>query len=153
MKFDLSVPCEFPRIKFQVVDTNLTSDEAIGETTLSLKSTIKKLRKEERISIPKSYLTIYDPSDPTEERGILMFSMDVIQKSEANSDPVGEAQDEPNKNPFLKKPTAGRGLGDALAAIGIEVPEVNWNPFGKFIYIIVFGMVMGTILTFAVLLK
>ena len=66
---------------------------------------------------------------------------------------MGEAQDEPNKNPWLKKPTAGRGLGDALAAIGVELPEISWNPFGKFIYIIIFGVVMGTILTFAVLLK
>ena len=73
-----------------MLDSNLTSDEAIGETTLSLKSTIKKLRKEESISIPKSYLTIYDPTNPGDEKGILMFSMDVIQKSDANQDPVGE---------------------------------------------------------------
>ena len=153
MKFDLAVPCEFPRLKFQVLDAGLASDEAIGETTLSLKSTIKKLRKEERISIPKSYLTIYDPTSPGDEKGILMFSMDVIQKADANQAPVGEAQEEPNKDPWLKKPTAGRGLGDALASVGVEMPEISWNPFGKFIYIIVFAAVMGTILTFAVLLK
>jgi len=53
----------------------------------------------------------------------------------------------------LKKPTAGRGLGDAFAAIGIEMPDIDFNPFGKFLYVIVFFGVMGTILTFAVLLK
>jgi hypothetical protein len=53
----------------------------------------------------------------------------------------------------LKKPTAGRGLGDALASIGVEMPDLSWNPFGKFIYLIAFAGVMGTILTFAVVLK
>jgi hypothetical protein len=53
----------------------------------------------------------------------------------------------------LKAPTAGRGLGDAMAAIGLSVPALNWNPFGNYIYVIAFFGVMGTVLTFAVLLK
>ena len=82
-----------------------------------------------------------------------MFSMDILLKADANQDPVGEAQDEPNKDPFLKRPTAGRGLGDALAALGIEMPDISFNPFGKFLPLIIFIAVMGTVLTFAVLLK
>lgn len=82
-----------------------------------------------------------------------MFSMDILLKEDANQDPVGEAQSEPNKNPKLKTPTAGRGLGDAMAAIGLTVPTFSWNPFGNYIYVIVFFAVMGTILTFTVLLK
>jgi len=66
---------------------------------------------------------------------------------------VGEAQEEPNKNPKLKAPVAGRGLGDAMAAIGITIPTLNWNPFGPYIYVIAFFGVMGTILTFTILLK
>ena len=66
---------------------------------------------------------------------------------------MGENQSAPNKDPFLKKPTVGRGLGSALASVGFSVPSVSWNPFGKFIYLIAFGAVMGTILTFAVVLK
>jgi predicted small metal-binding protein len=84
MKFDLTVPCEFPRLKFKVLDAGLAADEAIGETTLSLKSTIKKLRKEEKINIPKSYLTFFDPTSPEEEKGILMFSLDILTKADAN---------------------------------------------------------------------
>lgn len=34
--------------------------------------------------------------------GCLMFSMDILTKEMADEDPVGEAQDEPNKDPFLK---------------------------------------------------
>ena len=59
-----------------------------------------------------------------------MFSMDILEKDAANQDPVGEAQNEPNKNPKLKAPKAGRGLGDALAGIGLSIPALNWNPFG-----------------------
>lgn len=153
MKFDLTVPCEFPRLKFSIFDAGLAADEAIGETTLSLKRTLKKLKSEDRVSVPKSYLSISNPTNPIEEKGILMFSMDILLKADANQDPVGEAQEEPNKDPFLKKPTAGRGLGDAFAALGIEMPDVSFNPFGKYIYVIAFFGLMGTILTFAVLLK
>jgi hypothetical protein len=31
-----------------------------------------------------------------EERGILMFSMTILPKEEADADPVGESWDEPN---------------------------------------------------------
>jgi hypothetical protein len=53
----------------------------------------------------------------------------------------------------LKTPTAGRGLGDAMASIGLTAPTFSWNPFGNYIYVIAFFGVMGTVLTFAVLLK
>ena len=81
--------------------------------------------------------------------------MDILPLEDAEQDPVGEAQDEPNKDPKLKRPTAGRGLGDAMAGVGlsVDVGGWSWNPFGKFIYFVIFGMVMSTILTFAVLLK
>jgi len=38
--------------------------------------------------------------------------MTIIPKSEAEMAPVGEAWDEPNENPYLQKPTEGRGVGD-----------------------------------------
>ena len=153
MKFDLKVPCEFPRLKFQVLDAGVVADEAIGETTMNLKGTIKNLKKEESVTIPKSFLTFLSPTNPDEEKGFMMFSMDIMRKEDANQDPVGEAQNEPNKNPFLKAPTAGRGLGDALAAIGIPSISLDWNPFGKYLYFVVAAGVMGTILTFSVMLK
>jgi len=33
------------------------SDDAIGQATMSLKNTIKKLEKEGSVSVPKSYVT------------------------------------------------------------------------------------------------
>jgi hypothetical protein len=36
-KFDMEIPCEFPRLKFQIYDSSFIGDEAIGEATLSMK--------------------------------------------------------------------------------------------------------------------
>lgn len=91
MKFELQVPCDFPRIKFQVLDAGVVSDEAIGETTLNLRNTIKKLQREDNISVPKSFITFNNPCDPDEERGLMLFSMDILTKEDANQDPVGMA--------------------------------------------------------------
>ena len=36
-KFDVSTPCEFPRLKFQLYDYGLMSNESIGDSILNLK--------------------------------------------------------------------------------------------------------------------
>ena len=38
--------------------------------------------------------------------------MQIIPLLEAKAFPVGEAQEEPNVNPFLEKPKVGRGISD-----------------------------------------
>ena len=153
MKFTLKVPCDFPRLKFQVLDAGVVSDEAIGETTLNLRSTVKKVQGLDSLSVPKSFVAFTNPCDPEEERGMMLFSLDILTKEDADQDPVGLGQDEPNHDPVLVRPTAGRGLGDALASVGFKAPSLDWNPFGKFLYPAIFAAVMGTILTFAVVLK
>ena len=55
-KFDLDVPCDFPRIKFTIHDEGVITDEAIGEATINLKRTITKLEKEGQVEIPKTYV-------------------------------------------------------------------------------------------------
>ena len=87
--------------------------------------------------------------------GCLMFSMDILTKEYADSDPVGEAQDQPNKDPLLKTPTAGRGLGDAIASVNIlpDISGFSWNPFGKYLYFAIFAMVVAFILVVAYLFK
>ena len=69
----------------------MLGSEAIGETTLSLKNTIKKLKKEGSVSVPKSYVTFINPTDPDEERGLMLFQIDILQKEDAKADEVGEA--------------------------------------------------------------
>lgn len=58
--------------------------------------------------------------------------MTILTKDEADGDPVGEAQEEPNMNPTLKKPTVGRGVADFLGGMDFDF-DFDWNPFGKFL--------------------
>lgn len=51
--------------------------------------------------------------------------MKLLPWSEAEGDPVGEAQEEPNKDPILKIPTVGRGIGDKLAGLGLSMPNIE----------------------------
>ena len=95
-KFDLKIPCDFPRLKVLIFDAGLVVDEVIGEGTLNLKKTIDKLEKEGSIAIPKTYIQCFNPNKQGEEGGCLMFSMDILLKEDADGDPVGESWDEPN---------------------------------------------------------
>ena len=74
-----------------------------------------------------------------------MFSMTILTKEEAEGDPVGEAQEEPNQNPFLKKPTAGRGLAEALGSFDYNF-DFDWNPFGKFLPFLICLFIILTLL-------
>jgi len=52
-----------------------------------------------------------------------------VSKTDATSNPVGEAQDEPNVNPTLVKPTEGRGLlaflaGTPFDLAGLRLPRL-----------------------------
>ena len=76
-----------------------------------------------------------------------MFSMDILTKEEADGEPVGESWDEPNINPFLKKPTAGRGFGEMVNLSGFSL-DFSWNPFGKFLPFLAALFIIMCILTY-----
>ena len=40
------------------------------------------------------------------------MTIQIIPKTEAGANPVGEAREEPNQNPVLDTPTEGRGAAD-----------------------------------------
>jgi hypothetical protein len=68
-KFDVSTPCEFPRLKFQLFDFGMISDDSIGESILNLKKTMTLLTKEGRIDIPKTWLQFSSPNEKNDECG------------------------------------------------------------------------------------
>ena len=57
--------------------------------------------------------------------------MNILPKAEAEGQPVGEGQEEPNVNPTLLKPNEGRGIGDKIMAVtnldvgNIQLPRTN----------------------------
>ena len=152
MKFNLTLPCEFPRIKFAIHDSGYISDDSIGEAAINLKRTINKLDEQDSVEVPKTFLTFSHPNFPGEDRGVLMFSMTILPKEEADEEPVGEAQEEPNINPRLKRPSAGRGFG-GISFPSISLPSLSWNPFGNYIYVIGAIAVLGVLISAAFMLK
>jgi hypothetical protein len=40
--------------------------------------------------------------------------MDVLSKEKAEKEPVGDGQNEPNRDPYLEKPKEGRGVAAFL---------------------------------------
>ena len=63
---------------------------------------------------------------------------------EAESHPVGEAQEEPNENPYLEKPKIGRGISDFLKGAGF-----NFNIWGFFsgrVFKIILGVISSLVI-------
>ena len=102
MKFPIKFPCTFPRLYFTVYDFNtFSSDDAIGECYISLKRLFKRLLQEGKLVIDKKWIPLTQPKDPGEPKGEILISIYLIQKYEADQNPVGESWDEPNKDPKL----------------------------------------------------
>ena len=91
MIFSVDVPCEFPRLKFSIYDYSLfSSNESLGESILNLKKTLNKLKKEGRVEVPKTWINFSSPMKQ-EYAGKCLIQMNIIPKSEADGNPVGEA--------------------------------------------------------------
>jgi hypothetical protein len=145
MKFPIKVPCTFPRLYFTVYDFNtLSSDEAIGECYISMKRIFKRLLQEGKLTIDKKWFPLTQPKDPGETKGEICISLSLLQKYEADQNPVGEAQDDPNRDPMLERPTEGRGVLDFLKGSALDISRWNFN-FGlwrMFKIISVLGVVL-----------
>ncbi|EGR29195.1 hypothetical protein IMG5_161110 [Ichthyophthirius multifiliis] len=115
MKFPLCIPCIFPRLRIQVFEfSTIGADENLGETVITLKNIIKKLQINGSFELATSKYLLEHPKFPDQYRGDISLSMSIISKQLAESQPVGEAQEDPNENPFLEKPKEGRGINNFL---------------------------------------
>ena len=113
MKFNLTVPCTFPRLTFDLKDFNtFSADESLCTCTISVKRLLKKLVKDGKLELKNKWIQLGNRDDPGEVKAEIKIDLYFLQKSEADQNPVGEAQDEPNHSPKLQKPKVGRGVGD-----------------------------------------
>ena len=79
--------------------------------------------------------------------------MQIIPKSEAEMSPVGEAQDEPNENPKLEKPTEGRGLVSQFQSLtNFDLGSLKMPNFNFFRNFIIIGVVFGVVVTVLVVI-
>jgi len=152
MKFPISVPSSYPRIQLSVVDAKFFgSDDSIGTRVMSLKRNIKRLMAENRYVSPPGRVDLFHPNFKGETRGSVLMSVTIIPKAEAEAKPVGEAQEEPNRDPYLERPTEGRGFGDLLKGAGFK-----FNLFGflfRRILKYILGLVISTVITMILFVK
>lgn len=121
--FPLTLPCSFPRLKIAAFDyAAFSPDESIGSTTIDFSEWITTLVKHGRIDKSATKISLRDNSAINSKVGEVLISVKILQKSEADGSPVGEGQDEPNRDPYLEKPKVGRGMGDF-----IEGTAFNFN--------------------------
>lgn len=145
MKFDLQLPCTFPRLTFDLRDFNtFSSDEALCSCTISVKRLIKKLVQDGRLEIKNKWIQLGNRNDPGETKGEIKIDLYFLQKSEADQNPVGEAQDEPNHSPKLEKPKVGRGVLDFLKGTWLDVTswKFNFSLFGTLKVVIIIGIIV-----------
>lgn len=93
-------------------------------------------------------LKLYSPSAPGQDKGTVLVQMTILQKAIAEGKPVGEAQEEPNIDPFLKKPTAGRGLGAFFKGIGFP-----WKMILTQVCMILAPMLLSALVSFILFVK
>jgi len=146
MLFPLTLPCAFPRIKIESFDmSTVGSDEAIGSVTFELGTITKKLETEGRFDSKTVNLKMKEATNGL-YAGTVRISIKIIPIEEAISNPVGEAQDAPNHDPFLEKP-GGRGAGDYLKSIDFSFLGLAYL-LGTVKYV---GMGIGLVLIFWIL--
>lgn len=78
------------------------------------------------------------------------MALTIIPQFEAEAKPVGEAQEEPNRDPYLERPTEGRGVGDFLK--GTALGNFKFPAFGKMIKIIM-GVIIAVVLIVILFIK
>ncbi len=78
------------------------------------------------------------------------MSLTIIPQSEAEGKPVGEAQEEPNRDPYLERPTEGRGVGDFLK--GTAFGRFSFPAIGRLIKIIL-GIIIAVVLILILFIK
>ena len=69
---------EFPRLKLQVFDSGLGGDEAIGELTLNLRTSIKLLEKVGTLENNKIWVSFSNPQKGGTPAGYCLIQMQIL---------------------------------------------------------------------------
>lgn len=96
-------------------------------------------------------LKIFHPNFPDEVRGEILVSLNIISKTEATNNPVGDGQKEPNHDPYLEPPKIGRSIGDFLKGTAFDFSL--WGLFGMRALKIILGMIFSLVITLILFVK
>jgi hypothetical protein len=108
MKFDLQVPCKFPRLNLKVWSTewlSIAPNEAVGVAIVDLDFLASlALAKRDDIPIERPRTLVKIITSGGTPRGELDIQISLVRKRIAMEDPVGLGRELPNKDPFLPEP-------------------------------------------------
>lgn len=107
MKWPVQLPCRVPRVKVALWHESVGfTDTAIGEILLNLQPLFKKALREKQSETkqPPNWFPLRHPNFHDKKLGEVSLEFALVTAIEAEQNPVGEAQREPNVNPFLPDP-------------------------------------------------
>lgn len=145
MKFNIKLPCSFPRLYFTIYDFNTVSnDQSIGECYISLKRLLKRLLKEGKLALEDKWIPLTHPKDPGEIKGEIKISIFLLHKDDADQRPVGEGQKDPNRDPVLEAPKEGRGVKAFLKGTLLDSStwKYNFDLMGNLKILLIIGAVI-----------
>lgn len=107
MKWRIKNPTKLPRIKFAMWnETVVSSNEMIGESLYNLQPFLHTCLKERKpiSKTEQEWIQFTHPNFRELNLGQVLVEYWLLTDTEADKAPVGEAQNEPNRDPFLRDP-------------------------------------------------
>jgi hypothetical protein len=121
----------FARIRIVSYDfSTFGTDEMISEVVLDLARYFRRVMKEGKLTQEEQWIDLIIPGEHPKPGGKVMISFTILSQAEADNTPVGEGQDEPNRDPELEKPEEGRGIMDFLKGTALDVSKWSLFNFG-----------------------
>jgi len=79
------------------------------------------------LTLDKKWIPLAKKNDSGDVEGEILISIFFVPQDAANQNPVGEAQDEPNRGPVLERPKEGRGISDFLSGTFLDISGWSFN--------------------------
>jgi hypothetical protein len=110
MKYAVQVPCKHPRLRVQVYDHDMFSLDGFAcETIINLETLFREaLLSQNEVKRPKKHFRLSASNHIGETRGEIDLQINLMPASQAEKNPVGNARDKPNEDPFLGEPERKR---------------------------------------------
>lgn len=104
--YRLALPCKVPRVKLTVWDADLFGRSAIGDVLVNLGPSFGEALRDQRrqVHVGAQWLPIEHPDAPGKALGEVNVELWALAREQADAAPVGEAQNAPNRDPYLAPP-------------------------------------------------
>lgn len=145
MKYEFELPCNFARIRLAAYDfSTFGTDEMVSEIVVDLSKYFRRVMKEGKLQQDEQWVDLIIPGEH-KFGGRVLISFSILSLAEANQTPVGEGQEEPNRDPELEKPEEGRGISDFLKGTALDVSKWSLFNFGLLKKLLLLLSLAGTV--------